>query len=214
MLKSFAAVFIVLLTLTGCLPGAGGGPILEYNGPAEQSIAMGEAMPGTDIRYVAYSDRGAEVTIGGQQALKKAGDSLDWKGTPVTGVDVALTQRVLLINQQRLQTVGTVKIAVHNVEPASAQFPDKPLYSYKVAVTYNVKRGAMIPGTLITYQDKANDGAQLGGVSGYPYRKMGDSIVWTGRLRGNTYLDMTVRVIAYADDFMQVAGLATIGVVE
>ena len=214
MVKHLAVLLAVILAVGGCLPGPSSGPILEYSGPAEQSIAMGEAMPGTDIRYVAYSDRGAEVTIGGQQALKKAGDSLDWKGTPITGVDVALTQRVLLINQQRLQTVGTVKITVHNIEPASAQFPDKPLYSYKVAVTYTVKRGATIPGTLVTYQGKTENGAQLGGVSGYPYRKIGDSIAWTGRLRGNTYLDMTARVIAYADDFMQVAGLATIGLVE
>ena len=214
MFKSFVVVCIVLLTLTGCLPGARGEPTLEYNGPTEQTVPMGQLVPGADIRYVAYSDRGAEVTIGGQKALKKAGDSLDWKGTPVAGVDVVLAQRILLINEQRLQTVGTVKVTVHDVAPAAAQFPDKPLYSYKVAVTYNVKRGAMIPGTFVAYQGKAVEGAQLAGVSGYPYRKLGDSIAWTGRLRGNTYLDMTVRVIAYADDFVQVAGLATIGLSE
>jgi hypothetical protein len=205
---------IVLLTVTACLPGKGSDRTLEYNGPTEYSVALGQLVPGTDIRYVAYSERGAEVTIGGQRALKKAGDSLDWKGTPVAGVDVALTQRILLINEQRLQTVGMVKVTINDVAPASAQFPDKPLYSYKVAVTSTVKRGATIPGTLITYQGKAENGAQLGGVSGYPYRKLGDSIAWTGRLRSNAYLDLTVRVVAYANDFVQVAGLATIAVME
>ncbi|MBM4460747.1 MAG: hypothetical protein FJ011_23810 [Chloroflexi bacterium] len=56
--------------------------------------------------------------------------------------------------------------------------------------------------------------AELGGVAGYPYRKLGDSISWSGRLRGNAYLDMTTRVVVYADDFIQVAGLAVIGLTE
>jgi hypothetical protein len=214
MMKQLALILVASLFLTACLPGAGGDKTLEYNGPTEQSVPMGQLVSGTDIRYVGYSEQGAEVTIGEQRAFKKAGDSLDWKGTPVAGVDVALAQRILLINEQRLQTVGTVKVTVHDVEPAVARFPDKPLYSYKVAVTYTVKRGTAIPGTLITYQGKTENGAQLGGISDYPYRKLGDSITWTGRLRPNVYLDMTVRVIAYADDFMQVVGLATLGVME
>jgi hypothetical protein len=203
---------IVLLALGGC----GGGPAstLTYNGPTEQTVPMGQTLDGTDIRYVGYSGKGAEVTIGGQPAIKKIGDSLDWKGSPVAGVEVALAQRVLLANAQRLMAVGTVKITVHDVAPAAAQFPDKPLYSYKVAVTYNVRRGATIPGTLISYEGKTDQGAKLGGVSGYPYRKLGDSIGWEGRLRDNAYLDMTVRVIAYTDDFIQVGGLATVGLVE
>ena len=203
---------IVLLVLSGCSTG----PVstLTYSGPTEQTVPMGQTLDGSDIRYVAYSDEGAEVTIGGQRAIKKTGDSLDWKGSPVAGVDVALALRVLSANSQRLMTVGTVKLTVRDVAPVAAPFPDKPLYSYQVAVTYNVRRGATIPGTLISYEGKTDEGAKLGGVSGYPYRKLGDSIGWEGRLRENAYLDMTVRVIAYTDDFIQVGGLATVGLVE
>ncbi len=214
MYKQLMSLLIALLVLSGCVGGWGSAGTLKYNGPTEQSVAIGQTVPGADIRYMSYSERGAEVSIGGQTALKKVGDSLDWRGAPVSGVDVAISQRILLINAQRLQTVGTVNLTVRDAAPAAAQFPDKPVYSYKVAVTYNVKRGATIPGTLITYKGKNENGAELGGVSGYPYRKLGDSISWSGSLRGNTYLDMTVRVLAYTDDMLQAGGLATIGLTE
>jgi hypothetical protein len=202
----------VLALLNGCLIGIG--DTLEYNGALDQSAAIGETLPGSNIRYVAYSERGAEVLINEQRALKKVGDSLDWRGSPAAGVNVAVTQRVVLFNAQRLQTVGTVKLTVQGTTPAAAAFPGQTRYSYRVAVTYTVKRGAIIPGTAISYAGKSNEGARLGGVEGYPYRKMGDSIAWQGRLRGNVYLDMTLRVLAYTDDLMQVGGLATIGIVE
>lgn len=209
---ALALSLIILLALSGC--GAGPASTLTYSGPTEQTVPMGQMLDGSDIRYVAYSDEGAEVTIGGQRAIKKIGDSLDWKGSPVAGVDVALALRVFSANSQRLIAVGTVRLTVHDAAPAGAQFPDKPLYSYQVGVTYNVRRGTTIPGTLISYEGKTDEGAKLGGVSGYPYRKLGDSIGWEGRLRDNAYLDMTLRVIAYTDDFIQVGGLATVGLVE
>lgn len=205
----------VTLLLAGCsLLGPKSGGTLTYTGPTEQSISMGGGIPGTDIRYVGYRDAGAEVLIADQAALKKPGDSLDWKGTPVPGVDVTLSQRVLTANPQHLQTVGTVKVVVHDAAPQPAGFPAAPAYTYKVAVTYNVPKGKQIPGTQISYVGKTDQGAEFGGVSGYPYRKLGDSIIWTGRLRHNAYLDTTLRVIAYADSFVQVAGLATLGLTQ
>jgi len=208
-----AAVLMILTTLGGgCLPGPGSADALKYKGATEETVAIGETLPGSNIRYVGFSEDGAELLIDDQRAVKKVGDSLDWQGKPAPGVEVAVTQRILLANETRLQTVGAIKLTVQDPFPAVAQFPDKPASSYKVAVTYTVKRGATIPGTLITYTGKTDSGAELKGVSGYPYRKIGDSIGWTGRLRANVYLDMTARVIAYTDDFIQVAGLATVGV--
>ena len=204
----------ITLLLSGCFLGPKGGGTLTYSGPTEQSIPMGGGIPGTDIRYMGYSDAGAEVLIADQRAVKKPGDSLDWQGTPVQGVDVALSQRVLTANPQRLQTVGTVKVTVHDSAPQPAPFPAGPAYSYKVAVTYSVPKGKLIPGTQITYLGKTDQGAQFGGVSGYPYRKLGDSVSWTGQLRSNAYLDTTLRVIAYADSFVQVAGLAELGLTQ
>ncbi len=214
MAKRWLFIILVLLTtsLAGC-PSAGSGS-MTYNGPTEQTVALGETVPGSNIRFVAYSEAGAEVLINDLATVKKVGDSLDWKGTPVPGVQVEMAQRILAANAQRLQTVGTVKITVADVRPELATFPDKPAFDYKVAVTYTVRKGETVPGTLLSYKGKAEDGAEFAGVSGYPYRKMGDSLTWAGRLRGNAYLDMTLRVVAYTDEFVTLGGLATIGLTQ
>ena len=204
-----------LLVLNGCLfSSSAPKDQLEYNGPSEQTVPRGEMLPATDIQYVGNTADGAQVLIAGQQAIKKVGDSLDWQGNPVPGVKVSLSQRVLHSDDANLVTAGTVQIVVDGVAPAEGQYPNTPLYSYKVPVIYTIQRGNTIPGTLITYKGKASDGAELSGVSGYPYRRLGDSISWRGRLRANVYIDMTVRVVAYTDGLMQVTGLATIGLTQ
>ncbi len=211
-LRLFTLMLLLVVVLAGCR-GAGSGS-LTYNGPTEQAMAPGEMIAGTNIRYVSYSEAGAEMLISDQRAVKKVGDSLDWKGTPVPGVQVEMAQRILALNAERLQTVGTVKVTVADVRPELATFPDKPAFDYKVAVTHTVRKGETVPGTLFSYKGKAEDGAEFSGVSGYPYRKLGDSLTWTGRLRGNAYLDMTLRVVAYTDEFVTLGGLATIGLTQ
>lgn len=206
-------IFLVvsLLVLAGCSGLGGGG--LTYNGPTEQTIAMNESIPGADIRYIGYSEDGAVVVIDDQQAVKKVGDSLDWKGTPVSGVNVTMGQRIVAANADRLQTLGTVRVEIAAAQPELAPYPDSPAYEYKAAITYTVRRGDRIPGTLITYKGKTDNGAEFEGVSGYPYRKLGDSVTWSGRLRSNAYVDMTLRVTVYTDDFVTLVGLADIGLV-
>jgi hypothetical protein len=205
---------VVLLVIAGCavIGGTGGDSgSLVYTGPTEQSVEMGAGIPGSDIRYVGYSERGIEVLIDDQRAIKKVGDSLDWHGSPVAGTDVSMAQRILFANESRLQTVGTVKVTVRNPRPEVALFPGgQTPYTYKVAVTHTVRRGDAIPGTLITYKGKAEEGAEFEGLSGYPYRKMGDSVIWTGRLGNGVYLDSTYRVVAYTEDFVTLAAIATV----
>ena len=206
------APILICVVLVSALSACGGTPAgaLQYSGPSEQTIGLGLAMPGTNIQYIAKNAEGALVDIGGQRAVKKVGDSLDWKGEPMSGVEVALAQRVVFANEEHLQTAGTVKITVRDAQPSTAQFPDNPAYSYAVPVTYNVRRGSEIPGTLLRYAGKRDEGAALEGVSGYAFRRLGDSITWNGRLRSNAYVDMTLRVLAYTDDFMQVGGVVTV----
>lgn len=211
-LRLFTCMLLLVVVLAGC--SSAGSGTLVYNGPTEQTIAVGETIPGSNIRFASYSDAGAEVFINDQRAVKKVGDSLDWKGTPVPGVQVEMAQRIVAANAQRLQTVGTVKVTVSDVRPELATFPDKPAFDYKVAVSYTVRKGDTVPGTLLSYKGRAEEGAEFAGVNGYPYRKMGDSLAWTGRLRGNAYLDMTLRVMAYTDEFVTLGGLATIGLTQ
>jgi hypothetical protein len=214
MRKCWLQVATLLLAAMGLAACSGGGAgSLSYNGPTEQTIPMNESIPGSNIRYVGYGPEGATVLISDQQAVKKVGDSLDWKNEVVPGVQVSMAQRIVAANEQRLQTVGTVHIAISGAQPELAQFPDTPAYRYKVAVSYTVRKGDKIPGTQITYKGKTDNGAEFEGVSGYPYRKLGDSVSWTGRLRGNAYLDMTARVTVYTDEFVTLVGLADIGLV-
>ena len=216
-LCSVALVLVTLVALAGCslLPGRDSpAGTLEYAGPTEQTVPRGQKMDGSNIEYVGSSPDGAIVSIGGQQAVKKTGDSLNWEGSPVTGVKVALAQRVIHFNDERLLAGGTVQVVIDGVAPAEAQIPDKPLYSYGVPVVYSVRRGGTIPGTTISFVDKTDEGAQLGGVSGYAYRRLADSISWRGRLRPGVYLDVTFRVVAYTDDLLQLTGLATLALTE
>lgn len=207
-----SVMFLLLAALLAACASREAGS-LTYNGPTEQTVPMNGGIPGSNVRYVGYSPEGAVVLIDDQRANKKVGDSLDWQNEPVPGVRVSMAQRIVAANEERLQTVGTVRVVVSEAQPAVAQFPDNPSFRYKVAVTYTVRKGERIPGTLITYKGNTENGAEFEGVSGYPYRKLGDSVSWSGRLRGNAYLDMTSRVTVYTDDFVTLVGLADIGLV-
>ena len=183
---------------------------LVYAGPTEQGIPAGDFLPGTDIQYVGLTDQGAEVLIGGQQAVKKKGDSLDWDGHPLPGVTLNLNQRIVWFTEEKLHAAGTARLALEGTQPVAMPFPEESPALYKLPTTYNVKRGETIPGTTITYVGSSEKGAELSGVEGYPYRKLGDSIVWKGKLRERVFLQLNVRVIFIAEDFIRVAGTAAL----
>jgi hypothetical protein len=184
---------------------------LVYAGPTEQGISPGDFMPGTDLQYVGLHKDGAAVMISGERAIKKKGDSLNWDGHPMEGTALNLKTRIVWFSEEKLHSAGTARLAVEDVEPTAEPFPDDPPIAYKLPTTYTVKRGDAIPGTTITYEGASDSGATLGGVEGYAYRKIADSIQWVGRLREGVFLDTTLRVVFFNDDTLQVAGLATVG---
>jgi hypothetical protein len=207
---------LLALVIAGCVSqptGPAGG--LEYNGPSEQTVKRGQTLPGTDIQFVGQSADGAQMQIGGQSAIKKTGDSLNWSGTPVPGAHVALAFRILNSNDQRLISAGTVKITLDGVSPSETAFPDKPLYTYKaLPVVYHIGKGASIPGTTLKFDGKTDNGAHLLGINGNAFFRLGDSVTWRGRLRPGVYADQSLRVLAYTDSFLDVTGLVTIGLTE
>ena len=214
--RVFVSVLLLLLAagVSGCsfIPGLGGGGPLVYSGAVEHTVPVGQTIPGTAIQYVGHTDEGAQVSIDGLMALKKPGDSLDWKGTVAPGVEVAMPQRIVLADASRLQTVGTVRVTITDPAPAPQPFPGGGRYVYKVGSGYTVRKGAPVPGTTLTYLGKTDEGAQFGGIDGYPYRRIGDSVAWQGRLNGSAFLDATYRVVAYTDDVVTLAGLGTVAV--
>lgn len=203
---------LLLPFLPACQRKSPGGPLeLLYTAPFETGIEKGSNLQGTGIRYVGLSDKGAEVLIDDQTAFKQKGDSLDWKGSPVENVDLDLTLRVLWFTEEKLYVGGAAKLTMRDPRPEVASIPTEPPVKYSNApVTYQVEKGDYIPGTLVKYLSEREEGIELSGVEGYPYRKLGDSIVWEGKLRERVFLQLNVRVIFIAEDFISVAGTANL----
>ncbi len=214
-MKKRTIVLVVLGLLLAFLPTCQrklpSGPWeLLYTAPFEAGIEKGSNLPGTGIRYVGLSDKGAEILIDDQAAFKQKGDSIGWKGNPVENVHLDLSLRVLWVTEETVYVGGTAKTTVRDPRPEAASIPEVPVRYSNAPVTYRVEKGDSIPGTLVKYVGKAEEGIELSGVEGYPYRKLGDSIVWKGKLREKVFLQLNVRVVFIAEDFIRVAGTATL----
>jgi len=210
MLSALALLSLLWISLS-CQSGEQG-DWLVYSGPVEVSVEAGHSIPGTDLHYVGETDRGAEVRIGGQKAIRRTGDSLDYEGRPAQGVKMKLALRVAWFDEAKLHSVGTVGLSIRRPTPQEMRIATASPLRHAVPVMYWVAKGDLIPGTTISYQGKADQGAKLGGVEGYPYRKAADSILWEGKLRDNVWLKLDLRTGFFDDERLQVAGLATMWV--
>ena len=203
---------IVLFGVTGCLLGRTNQPPdrLIYKLPTTLTVHVGAELPGTGIRYERMGKEGAEVTVEGQQALKRKGDSLDWSGSPIPGVSIDLKQRVVWYTEEDLRLVGTAKIVIDGVNPQPATVSSTSPVKYTGPVVYSVARGTPIPGSTVTFEERSTDGAKLGGIQGYPYRKAGDSILWEGTLRDGVHIRLDIRVLQFDSKTLRVGGLVTL----
>lgn len=202
------AVTVLLLGLLAtCMPGKSTrNAELAYSGPVEIGINQGEHLPGTDIQYVGKTEEGARMLIGGQQALKKAGDSLNWKGDLADRVAADLNLRVVLITEDKLHVAGSAGVAIEDPAPEPALPNELAPIHYKLPVAYRVKKGAGIPGTVFIYAGKSEEGALLANIEGYPYREVGDSIVWKAQLQDGVWLELLLRTVLITDTTLNVAG--------
>ena len=209
-LKLALLISVLILALAACGGKTGNG--LVYAGPTEKTLHKGDTLPGTDIKVLNLSKDGADLEIGGQEAHKLEGDSVDWDGKPADGVEMSLHQRVVWVSNDALHLAGTVSITILGASPTPEKWDKKFPIEYSMPVAYLVKKGDRVPGTTISYKGKTEKGAELSGVEGYPYRKAADSISWSGKLKGNTYLKLNLRVGFYDGSHLQVLGLAKIGI--
>ncbi len=209
--KRVLALLAVTLLLGGCLIGPGTSATrLTYNLPTTLTVGMGRTVPGTDIVYESLAEQGAYLRIQGQRALKRSGDSVSWKGTPTEGVSVDLQLRVLTFSATELRLVGTVKIVVEDASPQAGVIHTTSSLRFSGPVAYGVAKGARIPGATVSYEGQTEDGAELGGVDEYPFRKTGDSILWEGSLRPNVFIRLELRAVQFDDRGLRVAGLTTL----
>ena len=208
----FIVMVAVVLSLAACGQQAQGSG-MEYSTTFERDIPVGKTLPGTDIKYLGKTDQGAQVSIGGQMALKRTLDSLDWRGSPVAGANAEYSLRVLTFDADAIKVGGTAKVVVTQPVPksvAASALPKDALTFRGLIVTYDVKKGKTIPGTTLSYDDKTDDGAKLGGIEGYPYRKVADSIAWAGQLADKTFLQLDLRVVFYDGNLLKVTGTPTL----
>lgn len=209
--QSILVIISLGIVLTGCLGGAGSVPgTLEYELPTTLTVAVGQALPGTDILYAAYGTDGAHLLIAGQPALKRVGDSVQWSGEQVPGVQVRLKLRVAHIGAESIRLVGTAHLVLHNVQPVRGTPNSTATLHYAGPVAYRVFQGEVLPGSTFSYLGHTEQGAQLGGIDEYPYRRIGDSIYWEGTLNEHASLRLDVRVVQYGERTMHVAGTAAI----
>jgi hypothetical protein len=96
-------IAVVTLGMSACTQQRPSGT-MEYSTAFERAIPAGQSLPGTDITYLGKTDQGAQMSIGGQAALKRTLDSLTWHGEPVPGVSVNYNLRIITFNDKSLQT--------------------------------------------------------------------------------------------------------------
>lgn len=206
MRKSFALLLLVLL-VTACT-SEDWTQELTYAGPTEINLEPGEFLAGSDIQYVGKEDSNARLLIGGQQALKKVGDSVDWQGDVLSGVHVEQSLRVAFFTGETLHLAGTATVTIATPQPRAETANTSAPVHLKVPVAYHVEKGQAIPGSVVTYQGKTEQGAHLGNIEGYEYRKFGDSIVWQGKLRDGAWVELDLRTGLILDGSLDMAGTA------
>ena len=209
-MKRLIFVGLVFLLLASCKVTGEQKPVLSYSGPANITLKKGETLPLTEITYIGPGPQGAEVLIKGQKAIKQRGDSLDWESEPLPGVELKIRTRIISFDSAALRSVGVFTINISEPSPTPSPSPEKAALKFTAPVGYTVKKGEWIPGTTLKYAGKDPEGAKFEGLEGYPYRKVGDSLVWTGKLKEGLYSELNVRVIHYDENAVTLGGTAEI----
>ncbi len=202
---------IVLLLVVGLLAACGPGGWanrLPYAGPVERTIAPGEFLPGTPIRYLGQAADGARLSIEGREKIKAVGDPVDWREDVIAGVNLDQTYRVAQIGAESLYLAGTVRVIVQNAVPRpGAAKRDAPIH-FRFPVGYHVEPGQVIPGTTWTFLAAGEQGAELGDQAGSSYHPLNDPISWEGMLGSGIWLALEVRPTLISDERLDVVGTA------
>lgn len=186
---------------------------IVFAGPTERKIRLGERIPGTDIVLATISADGAEFQIGGMRAVRSLGDSLDFDGNwpGIGGVTYNLRLRVYLVEGDGVRAAGVHRLLVENITPQEqAVSPQGTLL--KIPYTGSANAGQTLKGNSLGYVGSGDRGAEMSGLPAgdFPFRKVGDSLLWRGYLRSDIPIEYNIRVVFYNDTSLQAAGIATV----
>ncbi|WP_420631288.1 hypothetical protein [Candidatus Leptofilum sp.] len=176
-------------------------------------LEPGSTVPGSQLHYVGKSGDLYEVTINGEPAQKRVGDSFIWSG--IVAPNVHANYNLRLVEVFNTQALGTVDVTVLNPVPvALASMPDWPdaIRYNNILLTHSVSVGETIPGTTMTYDGVSTQGdvssARLTGLTGHPLFATGDSITWIGTLQENVAIRYTFRVATFSENSLQLGATA------
>ena len=229
-LKSLGGFLLVfLLTALACtIPGTGSSdsdgaeatPFMTddsatFKIPAYTfDLEPGSTVPGSQLNYVGKSGDLYEVTINGEPAQKRDGDSFIWNGIVAPSVFANYNLRLLAVFGT-LRAVGSVDVTVLNPVPtALTAMPDWPnaIQYDNIILTHSVPVGETIPGTTLVYDGVSTQGdvssARLTGLTGHPLFATGDSITWIGTLQQNVAIRYTFRVATFNENSLQLGATA------
>jgi hypothetical protein len=198
----------------GDLPALSVGPnAVAFAGPTERRINVGERIPGTDIELAAIGAEGAEFRIAGLRSVRSMADSLDYDGawTGANGVEYNLRLRIYYVGDNNVRAAGVHRLVVQNIQPVEQQVSLQG-NTLRVPYTASVSRGETLKGLTFGYRGAADRGAEITGLppGDFPYRSVGDSIRWQGRLRPDIPIQYDLRVLLFNENTLQVGGIATI----
>jgi hypothetical protein len=187
---------------------------LAFQGPLELGLEPGQAIRGTDIRLVRGGADGGEFEIAGLRAVRRLGDSLDFDGPwpGMQGVTYHLRLRVYRLTDGGVRAAGVQRVVIENVQPQRAAVT-LPREALRFPITVGANVGEDFAGLTLGYvgQD-ATRGAQLRGLPDgeYPYRKIGDSIDWQGRLRADIAIEYQLRMLYYQPSNARIGGVVLV----
>ena len=157
----------------------------------------------------------AEFLIDGLRSTRLVGDSLDHDGAWPTlpGTTYNLRMRLYRIGNDSVRVAGVNQLTIHDIapQPGNVTWPTDEL---RFPFTVNPAPGDGIKGSTLGYEGVDDRGAIMTGLAAdeFPYRKVGDSIRWSGLLRSDIGVDYNLRMLNYGDGGARVGGLITLQV--
>lgn len=177
------------------------------------TLDPGETIPYTQLTYESHEGNVYRVLIDHQPAEKRVGDSFRWRGVIAPGISASYDLRIApTFSRDNMLAGGSVEIGVFDPVPTELDRnePDGEdvIHFGGIFVDLTVPLGEKIPGTTLGYEEQHEQGAGLSGVDGYPYRAVGDSVIWSGRLRENVDVRYSLRIITIKEDSLRLLGTA------
>jgi hypothetical protein len=161
----------------------------------------------------------AQFEIAGMRAPRRLGDSLDFDGAwpGHNGVTYHLRLRLYQIEGGEVRAAGVHRIIVADVQPQAANVAidsDTGSGNHTLRFPHSVTAdvGERFPGMTLSYEGQDERGATLSGLPAeeYPYRKLGDSVEWAGRLTPNLTVEYHLRLLYYQEANATIGGVVLI----